>query len=150
MYKRQVQLRQQAYSQLVSSVSSLETALQKARCSGTASMLSQMSAQIWREAASASQALSSLPPETEGLQQVQKFINQTGEYAYTLIGRKVSLTEQEYDTLSDLHQAADRLSLELLSTQAALGENLHFPQQAVSAGDFDTCLLYTSCTKAVH
>lgn len=44
--RREVQLRQQAYSQLVSSVSSLETALQKARCSGTASMLSQMSAQI--------------------------------------------------------------------------------------------------------
>ena len=34
--RREVQLRQQAYSQLVSSVSSLETALQKARCSGTA------------------------------------------------------------------------------------------------------------------
>ena len=136
--RREVQLRQQAYSQLVSSVSSLETALQKARCCGTSSMLSQMSSQIWRESAAASQALSSLPPETEGLASVQKFINQTGEYAYTLIGRDTALTEQEYDTLTSLHQAADRLSLELLSTQADLGQNLHFPQQAVSAGDFDT------------
>ena len=136
--RREVQLRQQAYSQLVSSVSSLETALQKARCCGTSSMLSQMSSQIWREAAAASQALSSLPPETEGLASVQKFINQTGEYAYTLIGRDTALTGQEYATLTSLHQAADRLSLELLSTQADLGQNLHFPQQAVSAGDFDT------------
>ena len=134
------QHQQEAYSQLLDHVSNLETALQKARYSNSAPMLSQLAAQVWRESAGASAALSTLPLTTNGLLEVQKFVNQTGEYAFTLIRRNGVLGDEEYTNLSALYQSADSLCSQLMDYQATLGQDLAFGSQAqtVSAFDSDT------------
>ena len=134
------QHQQEAYSQLLDHVSNLETALQKARYSNSAPMLSQLAAQVWRESAGASAALSTLPLTTDGLLEVQKFVNQAGEYAFTLIRRNGVLGDEEYTNLSALYQSADSLCSQLMDYQATLGQDLAFGSQAqtVSAFDSDT------------
>lgn len=131
------QQREEAYSQLLSNVSSLETALRKAQYAASTPMLSQLAAQVWRESAGASAALSSLPMETDGLQEVQKFVNQAGEYAFTLIRRGGALDEAEYTNLAALHTSADRLCTQLLDYQATLGRDLRFGA-AIPVGGFQT------------
>lgn len=120
------QQREEAYSQLLSNVSSLETALRKAQYSASTPMLSQLAAQVWRESAGASSALASLPLDTGGLQEVQKFVNQAGEYAFTLIRRGGRLDAPTYENLAALHASADRLCTQLLDYQPTLGQDLQF------------------------
>lgn len=137
--RRQAQHQSQAaYAQLLSSVSAMETALAKAQCSGDSAMLGQLAAQIWRESAGASWALSSLPQGCLGLEETQKFINQAGEYAFSLARQQQLPTRQQYQTLGQLHQAADSLCARLMDYQAALGEGLEFGAPAAAVSSFDS------------
>lgn len=129
---------QSAYSQLVSSVSAMETALAKAQCSGDKAMLDQLNAQIWRESAGASYALAALPQQTPGLEEAQKFVNQAGEYAFSLVRGQQPLSQEEYQTLADLRQAADSLCARLMEYQAALGDSLEFGVPAAAVSSFDS------------
>lgn len=129
---------QAAYAQLLSSVSAMETALAKAQCSGDSAMLSQLTAQIWRESAGASWALSSLPQNSLGLEETQKFINQAGEYAFSLARQQQPLTEEQYQTLGDLHRASDSLCARLMDYQAVLGKSLEFGAPAAAVSSFDS------------
>lgn len=129
---------QSAYAQLVSSVSAMETALAKAQCSGDKAMLDQLSAQIWRESAGTSYALAALPQNTPGLEEAQKFINQTGEYAFSLVRGQQPLSQEQYQTLADLRQAADSLCARLMDYQAVLGDSLEFGAPAAAVSSFDS------------
>lgn len=131
--------RQAAYSQLLTSLSSLETGLLKAKYSASSPMVNQLAAQIWRESAGATAALSTLPQDTQGLAPVQKFINQAGEYAFSLVRQNRGLTDADYETLTNLHSTADDLCGQLLNYQPTLGQNLNFPEtKAAQVSSFGT------------
>ncbi|WP_458862203.1 PepSY1/2 domain-containing protein [Acidaminobacterium chupaoyuni] len=133
---------QRAYAELVSSTSNLESALMKAKYCASEPMLSSTAAQIWRETAQIKSVLCQFPAASEGLDSMQKFIAQSGEYAFTLIRRQkedLPLSTEEYGNLAALQQTAATLADHLLQYQQNLGETLSFDagRKAVPAGDFN-------------
>lgn len=105
-----------AYSELVSSVSSLDAALKKSVYANSPTTLSTLSADIWREASIAKMAMEQLPLYEARLDKTQKFIAQSGEYAYTLMKKASTgeaISEEEKKRLSELAKTAESLAVEL-------------------------------------
>ncbi|MDP4110359.1 MAG: germination protein YpeB, partial [Bacillota bacterium] len=105
-----------AFSNLVTSVSNLDSALQKGVYADSPSMLSTLSAQIWRESTNAKSSLAQMTLNDINLDKTQKFISQAGEYAYTILRKSSAgapLSKEERKTLTVLSDTADRLSTSL-------------------------------------
>lgn len=92
--------------------------LSKGIYAGTPAQMSTLSAQLWRDSASAKTALSSLPAANVDLGQAYRFLSQVGDYAM-LLSREVTagrtVTDQEMGTLEGMLQFSQDL------TQAVYG-----------------------------
>lgn len=114
---------QRAFSELCSSVSNIDFALQKGLYSNSPVMLASLSSEIFRVSASASNALAELPFTDLRLNQTAKFISQVGDYSYALSKRAAgrdSFTDEDRKTLlqlsgiaTDLNQSLEQLSNEI-------------------------------------
>lgn len=102
---------ERAINELISSVSSLDSSLQKLRYA-TDMSLRTLSANVWREAAVAKMSLGILPLSQIEFDKTQKFIAQAGEYAYSIL-RTGDMNEQEAEAVANLAVTANGLSVEL-------------------------------------
>lgn len=108
--------RQRAFYDLVDSVEKMSVLSSKALVSTGDSNRAKLYAQLNTESYVAQENLSQLPVAHEALTRTQSFINQMGDFSYSLIGnaaRGESLTEDQYNTMAGLHeevrQVADAL-----------------------------------------
>ena len=111
---------QRAFSELITSVSNIDTALQKGSYVSTPIMTASLAAQVWRESSTASAALSQLPLSELNLEKTQKFISQVGEYAYTLLRKSASgetLSSEDKKSIAELSQVCDSFATSLMSLQ---------------------------------
>lgn len=112
-YKKQVQFRQlsdnqynNAFYQLVEYSNNIEKLLAKATISNSAKHGAQTLTEIVKESALAQTYLARLPISTENLESTNKFLNQVGDYSYSLARKNISgqnLSQEDLDNLTQLH-----------------------------------------------
>ena len=128
-YRRQVaNSYQHAFSELVSSVGEMDSALQKCVISGTAGMKSQMFTEVFGAAKAAKQALGELPRNVGSFEETSGFISQLGDYAFALskkTGAGDAPVEEDIENLQKLSETTGVLSGNLIGLLADLnGGNL--------------------------
>ncbi len=140
LYQRYIEYaNQRAFSNLVTSVSNLDSALQKGIYSNSPSMLSSLSAQIWRESTNARASLAQMPLTEINLDKTQKFIAQTGEYAYTVLRKASSgepLSDEDRKMLATLSGTADKLAVSLAELKSKFDDGALKLGQKQSDGAF--------------
>ena len=113
-YKREVlATKQMALIALDENLNNISTNLQKTIYVSTPSMLSKLSAELWREASGAKTNLSLLPTDESMVSNTYKFLSQVGEFVMAL-ERKTSsgetLTEKERNELLKLYNFCNTLT----------------------------------------
>jgi len=106
-YEREVTaMRQMALISLEEYLTNISTNLEKTIYVSTPTMLSELSSDLWREAASAKNSLSVLPTDELHLNNTYKFLSQIGEFVMSLQRKSASgedLTTEERQKLKDLY-----------------------------------------------
>lgn len=109
--------------ELLESASELDSALIKLSYSSSPALSALLAAQIWREAEVAKSALAQLPQGEAPLEKTQKFIAQTGDYAFSLLksaARGKLLERSQRETITSLGAACRSVTNELTELQARL------------------------------
>lgn len=75
---------QEAFEETVTAVDHMSAALKKSLYATDGSMSAKISAEVYADALAAETALSTLPFSTQELENISGYINQVGDYAYTL------------------------------------------------------------------
>lgn len=118
---------EQSLGILLESASNLDSALVKLSYSASPGMTALLAAQIWREAEVAKAALAQLPQGDGPLEKTQKFIAQTGDYAFSLLrtsSRGDTLAADQREAISSLSTACRTVTGELTEMQARLDEGV--------------------------
>ena len=112
---------QSALSQMMGSLSSMDTALEKTPYASDA-MRQSLAADIWRESSSAAALLSSLPVSSDGTEALSAYLSKTADFAHYLLRSELYGGDgaSQWDTLSALR----RNSREMLNALAPLKEQL--------------------------
>ncbi len=102
---------QQAFEETVGAVSKLSAALGKTPYATDRDMCSRLCSEIYADALSAEAALSTLPFSTQELEQISAYLNQTGDYAYTLCATVAEdgFSETERENMSRLSALSAQL-----------------------------------------
>ena len=113
----------EAFSNLVNYVNSVENYLAKSIISKSSEQGAQNLTQIWRDSNLATVYLSKIPIQNESLSKTAKFLNQVSDYAYTLSKKNIDgneLTDEDFKNLEtmyqyclDLEQTLNRMSEEI-------------------------------------
>ena len=160
-YKRQVaNSYQHAFSELVSSVGEMDTALQRCVVSGTGTMKSQAFTEVYGAAAAAKQALGELPQSVGAFDETSGFISRLGDYAFALSKRTASgeaLADDDTQSLRTLSEATGVLSGNLTQLLADIsGGNLairdmrEIMARASKSSDEMTADMFTARIKAAE
>ncbi|MBQ2840576.1 MAG: germination protein YpeB [Oscillospiraceae bacterium] len=115
-----------AFSELLTGITKLDYALEKCIYSGDDSMLCLLCAEVYREAEISSRALSQLPVSELSLENISKFITQTGDYAYYIskkAARGEGVLKAELNKIAELSAGADALMNELRIISSNIKEN---------------------------
>ncbi len=143
-----------AFYELVNSIDEIETYLAKSTITSTAEHEAKTLNNIWNKANLAVVYLSQIPIKTEGLSNTEKFLNQVGDYSYSLSIKATEgkdLSDEELKNLEDLHNYAVDLKNTLYQLESEINDgtlawgevtkegNKAFAQQVSSdaAGSFD-------------
>lgn len=102
---------QHAFSELVSGVSELDTALQKSLYATTPAMLSSVCTEVYGKAQSAQYALGEMPFSTYEFQNTSGFITKVGDYAYMLSKKAGSGAVNNEEDLNNLAKLSDTASI---------------------------------------
>jgi len=125
-YKKYIEYsNQRALSDLASSITNIDSALQKSLYSNSPAYLSSVSAEIWRESASAKASLAQLPLADAHLDKIQKFISQAGEYAYAISKKTYkdsSLDDSSRQNLASLSENASALAQNINNIKSMLDD----------------------------
>lgn len=110
---------QQAFEETVGAVSDLSTALAKTSYATDRDMCARLCAEIYADALSAEAALSTLPFSTQELEQICGYLNQTGDYAYTVCATVAEdgFSESERENMKKLSSLSEQLSKALAALQ---------------------------------
>lgn len=114
-----------AFSQVVSSVNRIDSAMQKELYVLTPAMVSYFSAEIQSEAATAQQALGELPYANIELEQTATFLSKVADYASALSRSAAAnggLSEEEMSNLEALSKASSQLRERLEELEIQLNE----------------------------
>lgn len=114
-----------AFAQVVSSMDRIDSTMQKELYVVTPAMVSVLSAEVQSEAATAQQALSSLPYANIELEQTAAFLAKVGDYASALSRSAAAnggLSEEESAGLESLAKAASQLRERLDALEEQLNE----------------------------
>lgn len=110
---------------LTEQLSQMDTALKKAAYLPEGAMRQTLAAAIWSSSQQASAALASLPLSAQPREKLEKYLTQTGDYAYYLLrsGAYENASSEEWETLSSLSQQAEALlqTADLLQQQNSIG-----------------------------
>lgn len=117
MYKTELRYSEEkAFSELVTSVSKIDTAITKSSYSTTPSYSVSMLAEVWKESESAKNSLSQINDTNESMTYAQDFISKIGDYSLSML-RKVAggetLTTEEMQYIKNLAIQCENLALEL-------------------------------------
>ncbi len=115
----------QAFYELVNCVDEIETYLAKSSITSTAEHEAKTLSHIWNKANLASVYLSQIPIKTEGLSNTEKFLNQAGDYSYSLSMKATEgkdLSDQELKNLEDLHNYAKDLKNTLYQLESEIND----------------------------
>lgn len=109
-----------AFHELVNYVDDIDTLLQKSMLVSSATQLSTISSELFRQTTAAKACLGQLPISEIQLENTEKFLSQIGDFTYMLsqnvIGNK-TITDEEYNTLSELSKYASNLNNSLIAMQ---------------------------------
>lgn len=109
-----------AFHELVNYVDDIDTLLEKSMLVSGAEQMSTMSSELFRQSTAAKACLGQLPISEVQLENTEKFLSQVGDYTYLLSQEVIGnnqLTEEEYNTLSQLSSYASALNTKLLAMQ---------------------------------
>ena len=112
------------FYELVDYVKNVESYLAKSTISNNSEYEARTLTYLWREANLAQVYLSSLPIESQELENTEKFLNQVSDYSYSLSRKNIegqNLSDDEIKNLEELH----RYSLELTNTLNQLSTDLN-------------------------
>ena len=112
------------FYELVDYVKNVETYLAKSTISNNNEYEARTLTYLWREANLAQVYLSSLPIESQELENTQKFLNQVSDYSYSLSRKNIegeNLSDEEMKNLEELHD----YSIELTNTLNQLSTDLN-------------------------
>ena len=113
-----------AFYEVVNHMQDVQSYLAKSLVSKSSENGAETLTNVWREANLTQTYLSMLPIESQELENTEKFLNQVGDYSYSLSRKnikKVELSEEDLKNLKDLHE----LSVELSNTLNQLSEDLN-------------------------
>lgn len=134
-----------ALSNVVNYVNNIENYLAKATISKSAEFSTEALTQIWRDSNLAEVYLSQIPLKEEALSKTSRFLNQVGDYSYSLSQKTMTmeqLTDEELENLHTLHKYSLELEISLnqISDEVSEGsiswnslENTNKFAQAVSS-----------------
>ncbi len=113
-----------SFYELIEYVNNMETLLAKAQISTTPEYSAKTLTEIWREANLAESCLGQIPATNMTLTNTLKFINQVGDYSYTLSRKTIEntpLSDEDFENLEDLYERCEELNntLEELSFNLA-------------------------------
>lgn len=125
-YARYVQAQNEKnLSALTDRLSEMDTILKKAAYLPEGAIRQTLAADLWRSSQQASAALTSLPLSAQPRDRLEKYLTQTGDYAYYLLrsGAYARQTPEEWDSLCALSGQAEALlqSADLLKQQSDTG-----------------------------
>lgn len=113
-----------AFYEVVNHMQDVQNYLAKSLISKSSENGAETLTNVWREANLTQTYLSMLPLESQELENTQKFLNQVGDYSYSLSRKNIKheeLTEDDLNNLEELHG----YSLELSNTLNQLSEDLN-------------------------
>ena len=109
-----------AFHELVSYVDDIDTLLQKSMLVSSASQMSGISSELFRQSTAAKACLGQLPISEVQLESTEKFLSQVGDYTYSLSQNVINskdITDEDYKSLNDLGKYATALNDKLLKMQ---------------------------------
>ncbi|HQO43926.1 MAG TPA: germination protein YpeB, partial [Bacillota bacterium] len=118
---------QRSFRELVTNVENIKLLLEKAEVSASPQQSSALMSQTWMQSYSAAENLGQLPITHVSLSKTEKYLNQVGDYSYSLSrngARNKNMTEKDMDQISKLRAYAGEL----------LGE-LHKMEEDVARGE---------------
>lgn len=107
---------QRAFYEMVGHVQTMEVMLSKGIVSNSPMQRQMLFADIWQQAYAAQENLTQVPMPGPTMTRTSKFLNQTGDYAWSLAkkyARGVAVKQSEIDKLNELHKQAGYLAAEL-------------------------------------
>lgn len=113
-----------AFYEVVNHMQDVQNYLAKSLISKSSENGGETLTNVWREATLTQSYLSMLPLESQELENTQKFLNQVGDYSYSLSRKNIKkeeLTEEDLNHLEELHN----YSVELSNTLNQLSEDLN-------------------------
>ncbi len=135
-YKTEAELtKQMALISLEESLEDISANLEKTVYVSTPTMLSRLSADLWRDASSAKESLSLLPTEQIPIENTYKYLSQIGEFVMSLQRKSASgqeLTEDERQQLKDLYDYGSKLK-EQINTMCFNLQNGNFSFESLSS-----------------
>lgn len=121
---------QNTVHELVNYANVIDNTLTKISYSNTPSMLNSLSAKLWREAAFAKSAITSLPIEYSNLQNISKLLSQIGDYCVSLsneFAKGNNVTKEQQDNLQKLSKYSDMMLQEVITLSDAINsDNISF------------------------
>ncbi len=118
---------QRAMSDLVSELSQMDAALCKLRYAATPHSFQTISAQLWQSAENAKSAMSALSLESGALDRTQKFVGQTGDFAYYLLSASTEglpVSDEHRSAIDSLYASSEAVTREIgtIKEQLDLGQ----------------------------
>ncbi|MBR7081876.1 MAG: germination protein YpeB [Oscillospiraceae bacterium] len=138
-YRRSVENNyQHAFAELVFSVDSLDSALQKSLYAASPSMVSAVCTEIYGRAEAAVTAMGELPFGSNELEHTAAFLSKIGDYAFSLshsaaLGKNCS--DEELENLAALSECTSALSKNLTDLYAQLNDGTITMQRLDRSGD---------------
>lgn len=122
----QVNSYNEAFSNLVNYMNSVESLLAKSMISKSANHSAETLTEVWRDSNLALVYLTRIPMSTEELSQTAKFLNQVSDYSYSLSRKNIDneeLSSEDFNNLKTLHQYSEQLenTLNQLSDELSNG-----------------------------
>lgn len=116
----------EAFYELIEYVNNTEKLLAKATISTDSKHGAKILMSIWRTATLAQSYISRIPIPAEEMENTQKFLNQVGDYAFTLSKKNIdgeNLSKEDINNLKGLHDYSIELSNTLTQLESDLNQN---------------------------
>lgn len=113
-----------SFYELLNSIDEIETYLAKASITGTPENGTKTLSNVWNRANLAEVYLAQIPIKTEGLSNTAKFLNQAGDYCYSLSMKTIKgdkLSDEDLKNIENLHN----YSVDLKSTLRQLESEIN-------------------------
>lgn len=114
-----------AFYELVNCIDEIETYLAKASITSTAEHEAKTLSHIWNKSNLAVVYLAQIPIKTEGLSNAEKFLNQVGDYAYSLSMKAIQdedLSDEDLKNIEELHGYSVDLKNTIIQLESEINE----------------------------